>query len=51
MATLTRNPTMLKAAAGIALLLMLWKPMEPARYVTAQILHTVGNMLHPETLD
>ena len=51
MATLTHNPTMLKAAAGIALLLMLWKPMEPARYVTAQILHTVGNMLHPETLD
>jgi hypothetical protein len=36
---------MLKVAAGIALLLMLWNPMEPARRVTADILHTAADLI------
>jgi len=41
----TPNPTMLKVAAGIALLLMLWQPMEPARRVTADVLHTAADLI------
>jgi len=37
--------TMLKTAAGIALILMLWNPMEPARRVTASVLHTAADLI------
>jgi len=36
---------MIKIFAGIVLLMMLWKPMEPARHVTGEVLHTVANMV------
>jgi len=36
---------MLKVAAGIALVMMLWSPMEPARRVTAGVLNTAASMI------
>jgi hypothetical protein len=40
-----RNLTMIKTAAGIALILMLWNPMDPARRVTASVLHTAADLI------
>lgn len=37
---------MIKSAAGIALVMLLWQPMEPARHVTATVLHTVADLIH-----
>ncbi len=36
---------MLKVAAGIALVMLLWNPMEPARRVTAAALHTAADLI------
>lgn len=40
-----RHLIMIKTAAGIALILMLWNPMEPVRRVTASALHTVADLI------
>ena len=37
---------MIKSTAAIALVMILWAPMEPARHVTATVLHTVADLIH-----
>ena len=37
---------MIKTTAMLALVMILWHPMEPARHVTATLLHTVADLIH-----
>jgi hypothetical protein len=37
---------MIKGTAMVALVMLLWQPMEPARHVTASVLHTVADLIH-----
>jgi hypothetical protein len=37
---------MIKTIAMLALVMILWQPMKPARHVTATLLHTVADLIH-----
>ena len=37
--------TMLKILIGVGLLYLLWEPIKPVRLVTADLLHTTGDLI------
>ena len=37
--------TMLKILIGAGLLYLLWEPIRPVRHVTAELLHTTGDLI------
>jgi hypothetical protein len=39
------NPTMLKTALIVLLLVMFWEPIRPARVVTGEALHTIARLV------
>jgi hypothetical protein len=43
--TRTASPSMLKVAAVAVLLCLLWEPIRPIRTVTADALHTAGDLI------
>jgi hypothetical protein len=45
-ATLRRHNQVIKTTTMLALVMILWHPMEPARHVTATLLHTVADLIH-----